>query len=883
MSGASSPLSSSSTLIDPISEPPSPKAQKPPNTRTLALPLTAAGTTLAGPVACTIEALAARHSGTVVVFDTAEQVGFGSCIAQWITTGSNVKLVRAQTRAGAGLALAGRLSEGTSTCDTSGVITAFTTPEGLAQMIPALSTLPSPSPAGRLVIQVAAVTPTPTLELTSTLAPAARALASLGPDFIVLVSSTAQEAADFAALSYSLSSHVVHVFDHAGAARETGASTFPEVSRSTSSFDDVTESIGFDSFTYTGDSGAEVALALLNGPLAALARLLAAHTPGLGVLSVRALRPWDAEALRKHLPASVKKIHVVEELPDRSGPGPLFGDILTTRLAGVSTLGHRVHSKQSELFHNSIDAFADFVTKITSLFPTLGKTAKFQSLAFLSTPASSSLADLPQVTTHAFLTQEGPITARLLSTYDGFASSGGVKVSRIVLSSSHDTYLSSAPVTSIASLEQQIDHLIVADPSLLSSINICNLVKEGAPVLVFAGEVTEVASYLPRTVVEDIHSRGIRLYAFDVEKAVAEIGGDTSDKSLLRTTLAHITSLRIYLDHAATPAAMHIVASNLYGDLVAGVLVAAICDVVWRSLVCVEIPTVDQLTESAPTSRKLTALAFNVFSLNDPSFDGRPTSNIPMLDSWAEAAKRLMFREAFFPAPSTADTHSADSSLRPDITQKRFLITCTVNKRLTPPNYDRNVFHLEFDTAGTGLKYAIGEALSVYAWNAEADVLEFCKWYGIDSNSVLALPVPGRPDQMHTRTALQILQQQVNLFGRPRKRFYAALAEHAKAREDAMTLRFIAAPEGSTTLKRLSERDAVTFADVLCRFPSARPSLFELAKLVGDIKPRHYSISSAQSVVGDRVDLLIGAVSWVTPDGRLIAHCSLVWALLISY
>jgi sulfite reductase alpha subunit-like flavoprotein len=38
--------------------------------------------------------------------------------------------------------------------------------------------------------------------------------------------------------------------------------------------------------------------------------------------------------------------------------------------------------------------------------------------------------------------------------------------------------------------------------------------------------------------------------------------------------------------------------------------------------------------------------------------------------------------------------------------------------------------------------------------------------------------------------------------------------------------------------------------------------------LVGDTKPRHYSIASAQSAVGDRVDLLVVTVEWTTPNGR---------------
>jgi len=67
--------------------------------------------------------------------------------------------------------------------------------------------------------------------------------------------------------------------------------------------------------------------------------------------------------------------------------------------------------------------------------------------------------------------------------------------------------------------------------------------------------------------------------------------------------------------------------------------------------------------------------------------------------------------------------------------------------------------------------------------------------------------------------------------------------------------------------KKLAEKDTVTFADVLKLYPSARPGIEVLCGLIGDIKPRHYSIASAQSVVGDRVDLLVVTVDWVNPSG----------------
>jgi hypothetical protein len=50
-----------------------------------------------------------------------------------------------------------------------------------------------------------------------------------------------------------------------------------------------------------------------------------------------------------------------------------------------------------------------------------------------------------------------------------------------------------------------------------------------------------------------------------------------------------------------------------------------------------------------------------------------------------------------------------------------------------------------------------------------------------------------------------------------------------------------------------------------------------LCKLVGDIKPRHYSIASAQSVVGDRVDLLVVTLDWKTPSGECVSLSVWPW------
>ena len=265
-----------------------------------------------------------------------------------------------------------------------------------------------------------------------------------------------------------------------------------------------------------------------------------------------------------------------------------------------------------------------------------------------------------------------------------------------------------------------------------------------------------------------------------------------------------------------------------------------------------------------------------VFNAIAAEVEGDTLVNGARLSSWHDAAKHILF-PSIFSTPSglssPSEVNPQDPRLRPEVTDRTFLVTCTVNKRLTPTEYDRNVFHLEFDTSGTGLKYAIGEALGVHGWNDTQDVLDFCQWYGIDPDGLVTLPVPSSSSsaegyaRYHTRTIFQALQQQVDIFGKPPKSFYYDLAAFATNEIDRLALLFIGSAEGSSTFKKMSEIDTVTFADVFKQFKSARPGVEVLCELVGDTKPRHYSIASSQAVVGDRVDLLVVTVEWETPSG----------------
>ncbi|KAJ1819485.1 sulfite reductase [NADPH] flavoprotein component, partial [Coemansia sp. RSA 2675] len=220
-----------------------------------------------------------------------------------------------------------------------------------------------------------------------------------------------------------------------------------------------------------------------------------------------------------------------------------------------------------------------------------------------------------------------------------------------------------------------------------------------------------------------------------------------------------------------------------------------------------------------------------------------------------DVAQRLAFPEAF----------AAQLSARPG--EKTFDVKVTSLYRMTPETYDRNIFHIEFDTRGTDLAYEIGDALGVYGHNDPSQVSDFCKLLGLDGSRLITAV---KDEQCQTRSIQSWLTHALDLFGRPSKRFYAALADFAADEKEAEKLRWLTTAEGSAEFKE-RVADTTTYADLLLEFASARPSFLHLVDLVAPIKPRHYSIASSAKMHPGSVHLCVVSVEWRTSKGELRA------------
>jgi sulfite reductase (NADPH) flavoprotein alpha-component len=824
----------------------------------------------------TIELIASRSSSSIFVYDLAEQAGFGTYTKSWAGVDSAAaSVVSLQTRAGAGLSLVGRLSQGSSKdASKSAVLTAYTTPTGLAAMTQSLVHLPAPTANSKLVLQVPTVTPVgESFALSPTLAHFLPTLTIFPEQFTILLSSGPQEAVDLATLAYELAdTHVVHFFDHRSSTREIGHSlNIPTPSETAGSLKDGLAQAGYGFFDYAGDKEAEVVIVLPNGPLANTAKAIASRVNGLGVVIVRVLRPWNEEELRTVVPASAKRVHVFDDVPTNLTQGVLFGDVFSALFdptrRGPVVRSHRVTPSLTQSFLATPSSLVSFIRDFVPSLPDVSlRLAEQKKLLFVSTPGSS-LAGLPFVVEQTFLAHPS-ISARQLTEHDILSRPEGVTVDRIVLGPKQaDEFIPLSILLPVSGKDEgESDFLAVTDYALLKSHSlVANARADSALLVLTPWNPAELGSNLHADVLSAILDRNLRVYTIDVEQlAQGLIGAEGPERSHVANVVALLAFLRLYLGKAATEQVVEKLARRFVGDSVYGIDLIKIGTRAWTGLVQVELaPPTEQPTH--PSSLK--TFEFNAIAIETD--DGETVVNGAHLGSWHDAAKHILFDSAYSPIEGSISSFEQNPALRPEIEDRTFLVTCTVNRRLTPLDYDRNVFHMEFDTRGTGLKYSIGEALGVHGWNDGQEVLDFCRWYGVDSHRLITIPVPNSDGaRMHTRTVFQALQQQIDLFGKPGKGFYSALAEYATAETDRMALLFIGSGEGSATFKKLSEKDTVTFADILEKYKSARPGIETLCELIGDIKPRHYSIASAQAVVGDRVDLLVVSVDWVTPSGR---------------
>ncbi|EGP92287.1 uncharacterized protein MYCGRDRAFT_66305 [Zymoseptoria tritici IPO323] len=614
----------------------------------------------------------------------------------------------------------------------------------------------------------------------------------------------------------------------------------------------------YKAFEYHGHAAPENVLVVFGtveaSVSAQVAEALAQQGVKVGVVNVRIYRPFSEEDFLAALPTTAQQVTVLGQVHDHASvvdssvTSSLYADVVAAVNFASMTSGKSPSVFDVKYARDTVWT----VAKVQKLLQRLGSKPGQEAADFV--PISLTSNDTKQYTfwdvtndsqsvgapvmVGQLLSDNSGLNVVIRSGHDNLAQGGALRT---------DLRVGSKSIESAYSVTDA-DVVVVGSEKLLKDFAVVNSIKdEGILILKSAGWKDEdVEKKLSTPVRKAIAVKKLSLYVLDPSASPAVEADNTLESYLLQ--LAFLKT--------ATPDVYQAGLKKLNNG---GDALNTLATELESAFKQVEVPEAWLTVELEANEAILPAedLAINSFAAYE-KVDEEPPS---YLRTWEVAAKGLAFKEAYGTA----------TALRPDLSAKTAIVHVKEHRRLTPASYDRNIFHIEFDLGDSGVKYDIGEALGIHAENDKAHVEEFIKWYGLNPDEIVEVPSREDASILENRTVYQSLVQNVDIFGRPPKRFYEALSEFASDEKEKTELLLLGTggnQEAQQEFKRRAEVDTVTFADVLLEFPSAHPSFHDIVRIVSPMKRREYSIASSQKVTPNSVSLLIVTVNWVDPKGR---------------
>ncbi|KAL0941760.1 sulfite reductase flavoprotein component [Colletotrichum truncatum] len=606
----------------------------------------------------------------------------------------------------------------------------------------------------------------------------------------------------------------------------------------------------YDLFEYHGHEAAEAVLVVFGSAEAQLAKQvvtrLAADGVKVGAINVRVYRPFVEEAFLATIPDSARTISVLGQVKDEiavndaSLQSALYTDVLTavsfsSKWRQDPTVSDVKYSASEALTPQTVaDIFGKLVNSEAESkpFPSLVQAHQY---TFWDVDNSAAV-DSPAVISN-LLSRESTSNVYVHESFDNLLQGGIVRT---------DIRSSKKAVEAPYAIEEA-DVVAVGEEKLLQDLDILKSVKAGGKLLLQLPNFKEedVEKRLSPVVRKQIQDKAIELHVLDVAASPAFEKDPQVVKFLFELAFLQIARPDITAENIAKISLIEGFPNTLAEcvDALSLCLRKVESQAAWA-----ELPE-DVVVSPLPATIKPNS--FVAFDKEEPEEESK-------LVDWQAAAKGLVFKEAY----------GTQATLRPELPVKTHTVTVKENRRLTPDTYDRNIFHIEFDLGDSGVTYNIGEALGIHAENDDDEVRAFIEWYGLDPEALVQVAAREDSAAFETRTVYQSLKQNIDVLGKPPKRFYEALAEFATDEKEKEILAGLGGQTGAEDFKKRTEVDTLTYVDILQEFPSARPSFHDLVRIISPLKRREYSIASAQAVTPNSVALMIVVVDWVDPRGR---------------
>jgi len=178
------------------------------------------------------------------------------------------------------------------------------------------------------------------------------------------------------------------------------------------------------------------------------------------------------------------------------------------------------------------------------------------------------------------------------------------------------------------------------------------------------------------------------------------------------------------------------------------------------------------------------------------------------------------------------------------------------------------------------MTYDQGDSLGLYPTNPKAQVDKVLAALQLGGDEVLRLrPVDSNrsvplPELL---TARALFTDVLDIAGWPKRRFYEMLKLSATDPTEKAELERLCSKEGKKDYQAYAS-ESYTYAELLEKFPSAKPNIGHLLDYVPDIKPRLYSIASSSRMRGnDECHLCIIKNEWDATSGRNCVGLSTGW------
>lgn len=597
-------------------------------------------------------------------------------------------------------------------------------------------------------------------------------------------------------------------------------------------------------FEYHGHEEADVVLVAFGSVEAQVARQVMTNIAGegakTGVINVRVYRPFIEEAFLAAIPATTRTVAVLGQvnaeaaLHDEATQSALYGDVLA---AVTFSSKFTAEPEVLDIKYTAAQTLTPqgLVNTLHKVFGNEGDAKTLPSLiaaeqyTFWNLDSSATVASPAVIGT--LLAKQSTSNVFVRDVYDNLTQGGAVRsdlrVSKKTLEAPYDI--------------NEANAIVVGDEKILKDVDVLASVAPGGQVILNLPSFKEadVEKRLSATFRKTLVEKDIAAFVLDPAVLPAFEKDAAASKLLLELAFLKVAQPSV------SPKDITITAEN--------VNLEQAVEAVDQCLSKLEVSATWAETDEAATELPLT-IQPNSFV----SFAKDEDEETLQLQDWQALARGIVFKEAY----------GTREAVRPDLAVVTHTVTVKENRRLTPSDYDRNIFHIEFDLGTTGLTYKIGEALGIHAENDVEDVESFIEFYGLNPDDLVQVPSRDTATVTELRTVHQALVQNVDILGKPPKRFYEALAEFATDETEKKKLEALGSNAGAEDFKKRSDVDTLSYVDILAEFTSARPSFHDLIKIVSPLKRREYSIASAQAVTPNSVSLMIVVVDWVDTRGR---------------